>query len=167
LVGRARAAGVRFSARHVFEHRTPAGLAAALGEQGPREAGAAAVPGPREAGAAAVPGPRNAPLLPLMSRLVTRGRFDQYHQSVTLTLPPTTREHLAAALGALVERHEALRMRVANGEGFTVEPVDDGPAFADALLTRVDAAPDTTDEEATALAAAHTAAARDGLDPAA
>ncbi len=167
LVGRARAAGVRFSARHVFEHRTPAGLAAALGEQGPREAGAAAVPGPREAGAAAVPGPRNAPLLPLMSRLVTRGRFDQYHQSVTLTLPPTTREHLAAALGALVERHEALRMRVANGEGFTVEPVDDGSAFADALLTRVDAAPDTTDEEATALAAAHTAAARDGLDPAA
>ncbi|MFD8430174.1 amino acid adenylation domain-containing protein [Streptomyces coelicoflavus] len=167
LVGRARAAGVRFSARHVFEHRTPAGLAAALGEQGPRAAGAAAVQEAREAGAAAGPGPRNAPLLPLMSRLVTRGRYDQYHQSVTLTLPPTTRDHLAAALGALVERHEALRMRVADGDGFTVEPVDDGTAFADALLTRVDAAPDTTDEEATALAAAHTAAARDGLDPAA
>ncbi|NEC24120.1 non-ribosomal peptide synthetase, partial [Streptomyces parvus] len=31
LVGRARAAGVKFSARHVFEHRTPARLAAALG----------------------------------------------------------------------------------------------------------------------------------------
>ncbi|MFD3514396.1 amino acid adenylation domain-containing protein, partial [Streptomyces sp. NPDC058663] len=32
LVGRARAAGLRFSARHVFEHRTVARLAAALGE---------------------------------------------------------------------------------------------------------------------------------------
>ncbi|MCX4830316.1 non-ribosomal peptide synthase/polyketide synthase [Streptomyces sp. NBC_01016] len=156
LVGRARAAGVRFSARHVFEHRTPAGLAVALGEQGPEASGADVVAGPR-----------SAPLLPLMRRLVTRGRFDQYHQSVTLTLPPTTREHLAAALGALVERHETLRMRVGDGEGFTVAPVDGGAAFADALLTRVDAPSDASDEELTALAAAHTAAARDALDPAA
>ncbi|MFJ6613304.1 non-ribosomal peptide synthase/polyketide synthase [Streptomyces sp. NPDC091289] len=156
LVGRARAAGVRFSARHVFEHRTPARLAAALGEQ--RQDAPAAD---------AAAGPRSAPLLPLMRRLVTRGRFDQYHQSVTLTLPPTTREHLVAALGALVERHEALRMRVEDAERFTVAPPADGAALADALLTRIAASPDATDEEATALAAAHTGAARDALDPAA
>ncbi|WP_455431705.1 non-ribosomal peptide synthase/polyketide synthase [Streptomyces griseosporeus] len=158
LVGRARAAGLKFSARHVFEHRTPARLAAALGAQG------GAVPT-----AEAQHGPRSAPLLPLMHRLVTRGRFDQYNQSVTLTLPPTTRAHLAAALGAVVERHEALRMRVADATGFTVAPLaaDAATAFADALLTRVAAPADATEDELTALAAEQTAAARDALDPAA
>ncbi|MEU9198213.1 non-ribosomal peptide synthase/polyketide synthase [Streptomyces hundungensis] len=157
LVGRARAAGLKFSARHVFEHRTPARLAAALGEQGDvvRDT--------------AEPAQQGAPLLPLMHRLVTRGRFDQYHQSVTLTLPSTSRERLSAALGAVVERHEALRMRVVDATGLTVTPLDtDGAtAFADALLTRVDAPAYANDEELTALAAEHTAAARDGLDPAA
>ncbi|WP_443333996.1 non-ribosomal peptide synthase/polyketide synthase [Streptomyces sp. MNU103] len=158
LVGRARAAGVRFSARHVFEHRTPARLAAALQEQ----SGAVRTDSTE-------PASQSAPLLPLMHRLVTRGRFDQYHQSVTLTLPPTTREHLTAALGAVVERHEALRMRVADATGFTIAPLDaDGAtAFADALLTRVGAAADATEDELTALAGEQTAAARDGLDPAA
>ncbi|MGW6737494.1 amino acid adenylation domain-containing protein [Streptomyces sp. NPDC055013] len=105
-----------------------------------------------------------------MRRLVTRGgRYAQYHQSVTLTLPPTTREHLAAALGAVLERHETLRMRVADVEGFTITPVGaDGPAaLADSLLTRVDAPTDASDEELAALVAEHTGAARDSLDPAA
>ncbi|WP_281399365.1 non-ribosomal peptide synthase/polyketide synthase [Streptomyces flaveus] len=159
LVGRARAAGLKFSARHVFEHRTPARLAAALAEQD----GSAS-------DALTEQGPDSAPLLPLMRRLVARGgRYAQYHQSVTLTLPATTREHLAAALGAVLERHEALRMRVADADGFTVTPVGvDGPAaLADSLLTRVDARRDASDEELTALVAEHTGAARDSLDPAA
>ncbi|MCZ1007014.1 AMP-binding protein [Streptomyces lydicus] len=119
LVGRARAAGLRFSARHVFEHRTPARLAAALAEKD----------APAASPETAEQGPEQAPLLPLMRRLVTRGRYAQYHQSVTLTLPPTTREQLAASLGAVLERHEALRMRVADADGFTVAPVGaDGPA---------------------------------------
>ncbi|MFD9410731.1 non-ribosomal peptide synthase/polyketide synthase [Streptomyces sp. NPDC059989] len=157
LVGRGRVAGLRFTARHVFEHRTAARLAAALAA----ETEPATAP-------AAEPGPDHAPLLPLMRRLVTRGgRFAQYHQSVTLTLPPTTREHLAAALGAVLERHETLRMSVADADGLTITPVGPaGPAaLADSLLTRIDAPADTSDEELTALVAEHTGAARDGLDP--
>ncbi|WP_206780293.1 non-ribosomal peptide synthetase [Streptomyces sp. Root369] len=159
LVGRARTAGLKFSARHVFEHRTPARLAAALEERD----------GTDRVHEGTEQEPANAPLLPLMRRLVTRGRFDQYHQSVTLTLPPTTHEHLAAALGAVVERHETLRMRVVGVDGFTVVPVgaDGAAALADTLLTRVEAPADASDEELTALAAEHTATARDRLDPAA
>ncbi|MFF5983014.1 amino acid adenylation domain-containing protein [Streptomyces olindensis] len=105
-----------------------------------------------------------------MRRLVTRGgRYAQYHQSVTLTLPPTTREHLAVALGAVLERHESLRMRVADADGFTVTPVGAGgpAALAESLLTRVAVPGDAGGEELTALVAEHTAAARDSLDPAA
>ncbi|NEC23724.1 hypothetical protein, partial [Streptomyces parvus] len=118
------------------EHRTPARLAAALGEQDPT-----AEPTP------AVQAPQSAPLLPLMRRLVTRGRSDQYHQSVTVTLPPTTRAHLAGALGAVLGHHEALRMRVTGADGFTVVPVDDPATYADALLTHVPAPADATDEQ--------------------
>ncbi|MFF0745873.1 non-ribosomal peptide synthase/polyketide synthase [Streptomyces sp. NPDC004111] len=157
LVGRARAAGLRFTPRHVFEHRTVARLATVLAED--------AVPAPTVG-----QGPARAPFLPLMRRLLARGgRVAQYHQSLTLTLPPTTEDHLATALGAVLEQHEALRMRTLGDDEFEIRPV--GPEGTTALarthLTRIEVPAGATEQDLDALVADRTSAVRDLLDPAA
>ncbi|MFD3514397.1 amino acid adenylation domain-containing protein [Streptomyces sp. NPDC058657] len=105
-----------------------------------------------------------------MRRLLARGgRTAQYHQSLTLTLPPTTEEHLTEALGAVLERHESLRMRTLGADEFEIRPV--GPEGATALarthLTRIEVPAGATGADLTALVADRTSAVRDLLDPAA
>ncbi|WP_086828883.1 non-ribosomal peptide synthetase [Streptomyces sp. NRRL B-24572] len=71
-----------------------------------------------------------------MRRLVDRGgRVAQYHQSLVLKVPPTSREHLEAALQAVLDRHDMLRMRVVDRHAFEIA----GSVPAASCLTRVDA----------------------------
>ncbi|MGW2515265.1 amino acid adenylation domain-containing protein, partial [Streptomyces scopuliridis] len=149
LVGRGRTADIRFSARHVFEHRTVARLAAALEAQAP-----VAVPG-------AAAAPAQVPFLPLMRQLVDRGgRYEQHHQSVVLKTPPTAEADLLPALQAVLDHHEMLRMRVIGGHRLEITATAD----AASCLRRVDAT-GRDDAEVEALAAEAAPGIRDELDP--
>ncbi|GAA2973376.1 non-ribosomal peptide synthetase [Actinokineospora diospyrosa] len=120
LVARARAAGIRFTTRQVFEARTIAALAAIA-----------------EFGAAAPTLPDNAvgeiPLTPVMRDLVARGGpINRFHQSRLLLAPATlTLDSFAAALAAVLDTHAVLRTRL---ERDTLI-VGDAPE----VVTRVDA----------------------------
>ncbi|MFB7474170.1 non-ribosomal peptide synthase/polyketide synthase [Kitasatospora sp. NPDC056184] len=153
LVGRARVAGLRLSARHVFEHRTVARLAAALGETATAPA---AAPAPVGEGAAV-------PYLPIMRRLADRGgRTEHYHQSVVLRTPPLTPDGLTGALQAVLDRHDLLRMRITGTHELSTA---DAVAAAD-CLHRVDAT-GRSESELAELVEEFGPAARDALDPAA
>ncbi|SER06640.1 non-ribosomal peptide synthetase [Actinokineospora terrae] len=121
LVARARATGIRFTTRQVFETRTVAALAALA-----------------ELGTTAQTQPDNAigeiPLTPVMRELLGRsGPIDRFHQSRLLLAPATlTVDRLVAAVNAVVDVHPVLRTRL----------VDDALVVgsANAVVTHVDAA---------------------------
>ena len=134
LVSRAREAGLVLTPRAVFQHQTVEGLAAAA-----ERAAGANVPAPAAADIAT--GPLAA--TPIMRWLSGRGGpVGRFSQSLLLRSPSGLRdEHLAAALQALLDHHDALRLRLDAGGGewaFEVLPV--GPVRAGACLRRVDAA---------------------------
>ncbi|MER6915624.1 amino acid adenylation domain-containing protein [Streptomyces sp. NPDC000594] len=113
LVARARGAGVRITPREVFEHPTVRGLAALVAGRDPA-AGAVA---------ATVAATGTAPLTPVMRWLAGRGGpVGRFSQSMLLTLPPGIGdERLTRVLGAVLDRHDALRARVDLDAGtFTV-----------------------------------------------
>ncbi|MFD0662185.1 condensation domain-containing protein [Thermocatellispora tengchongensis] len=117
LVSRARRAGLRLTPRDVFERRTVAALAAVCGRADETPAG----PGDDPAGPVA--------LTPIMHWARERGPIDGFYQSVTSAIPPeVTEEDLIAAVQALLDRHEALRMRLS-------------PDWEPEILERVDARP--------------------------
>ncbi|MFF9062343.1 amino acid adenylation domain-containing protein, partial [Streptomyces sp. NPDC014882] len=150
MIALARRAGLRLTTRDVFTHRTPAALAAVA---------AVAATGPAAAGPV-----RDEPVGPLDATPVVRwlagrgGSMDRYHQSTLVQVPAGLRqEHLTAALGALLERHDALRTRaVATGDGgWTLEVAPAGPVGAREALRRVGVpdpaagpSPELLDEEA-------------------
>ncbi|MEV4506954.1 amino acid adenylation domain-containing protein [Streptomyces klenkii] len=164
LAGRAREAGLSFSARDVFRCRTVAALAA--------EAAALAPEPAEEPGA----GTGEVPLTPIMHWLREQGGpVDAFHQSVLLRSPAdATRDLLVTVVQALMERHDMLRSRLRTGRGHLTGPGTDSwtldvlpphEADADALLHRVDvrgAGPDGI----RAAVAGQAAAARDRLRPA-
>ncbi|MFB9359307.1 amino acid adenylation domain-containing protein, partial [Actinoplanes nipponensis] len=100
LVNRAKRSGVRISPRDVFLKRTPAALAAT---------GAAPAPV-----AAPSDGIGEVALLPIVHRLAELGGdINRVHQSDLLRTPPgATAARLQRALDALVERHDAVRLRL-------------------------------------------------------
>ncbi|WP_239010460.1 MULTISPECIES: non-ribosomal peptide synthetase [Rhodococcus] len=152
LVSRARAAGLRFTARDVFERRTVAALAAVA----VADTGAGAV-------LAELPGGGTGPVdtTPIVAELLAGGGpVDRYGQAVLIRLPEhPDPAHLAGAVQALLDRHDALRMRLTAARTLEVLPV--GAVAADAVLRRA-----AVDEPRGAAAAALEAAA-DRLDPAA
>ncbi|MFD9975629.1 amino acid adenylation domain-containing protein [Streptomyces sp. NPDC059017] len=99
LVGRARAAGVRFSPRQVFRHRTPAGLGAVA-----EDAGAIAAL-PEDDGTGAVP------LTPVMHWLrELGGPIATYHQAALVRTPAELDlRGLTSVIQALADRHDMLR----------------------------------------------------------
>ncbi|MHC3368593.1 condensation domain-containing protein [Rhodococcus aetherivorans] len=151
LVSRARAAGLRFTARDVFERRTVAALAAVA----VADTGAGTV-------LAELPGGGTGPVdtTPIVAELLAGGGpVDRYGQAVLIRLPEhPDPAHLAGAVQALLDRHDALRMRLTAARTLEVLPVG---AVADAVLRRA-----AVDEPRGAAAAALEAAA-DRLDPAA
>ncbi|HEY8546782.1 MAG TPA: condensation domain-containing protein, partial [Acidimicrobiales bacterium] len=169
LVSAARKAGLPVRARHVFDAPTPAGLAAvaaSLAARAPGDAAAAAdsagSAGPADDGVGEV-----VPL-PVVHWLRERGGpVARAHQAVVVQVPATAMEAtLAAALQAVVDHHDALRLRLhrPRPEVWRTEVRPVGAVDAGALLRCIDVAGlDAAGREA-ALVAAH-AAAVDRLDP--
>ncbi|MDX2541684.1 non-ribosomal peptide synthetase [Streptomyces sp. WI04-05B] len=132
LVSRALTAGLRLTPRDVFEQRTIAGLAAL----------AAARPAPaQEATAESAVG--ELPLTPAMHRLRERGGpVGSFSQSALLVTPADADEkRLTGALQAVLDHHDALRMRVTTDGDWTAYIPPAGSVDAAGLLERV-AVPD-------------------------
>ena len=125
LVSRALAEGLRLTPRDVFEQRTVAGLAAV----------AASAPTVTSAAQDAPTG--ELPLTPALRRLVERGGpIEAFSQSVLLVTPEDADERrLGAALQAVIDHHDALRMSLGD-DGTAVIPPP-GSVDATVLLERV------------------------------
>ncbi|MFE0151464.1 amino acid adenylation domain-containing protein [Nonomuraea sp. NPDC059007] len=98
LVGRARAAGLRFTARDVFVHQSPRALLKATTNEPP----------PRE------PGSGEVPITPILAELLARGGpLTGYTQARVVNLPAgITPAILTAAVQAVLDTHDALRSRL-------------------------------------------------------
>ena len=115
LVSRARKAGLVITPRAVFQHQTVAALAAMAGLV---QETAAALP---DLAVGALPA------TPIMRWLAERGGpIERFNQAMLLQVPAGLRqEQLVAALQALLEHHDALRLRLAGaGTGGRVDPGD-------------------------------------------
>lgn len=146
LVARARAAGLRLTARQIFEHRTAAALAVVA--SAPRTEGEAEAPdGPLE-------------IWPIAAWLRERAApLDGFAQSTVLGTPAgTTGEQLLTAIGALLDRHEALRLRLL-GPDWTLEIAPRGAVSPADCWRRVDARGLAPEALRTAI---HTERAHDG-----
>ncbi|WP_072751834.1 non-ribosomal peptide synthetase [Rhodococcus maanshanensis] len=162
IVARARALGLSFTAREVFERKTVAEIAKIAV---PVTAAPAPVLTELEGG-----GVGTVALTPIVASILDRGDFDAFYQSVLLTLPEQVDgDRLGRALQAVLDRHDALRSRLrrdADGE-WVFETGAPGTVDADAVITRVAAptAPGSREFDELVLAECASAAAR--LDPAA
>ncbi|WP_092535120.1 non-ribosomal peptide synthetase [Amycolatopsis arida] len=139
---RARKAGLRISPRDVFDHRTPAALASVLA--GSSVAGGettTAGPGPDGDDSDRV---GTVPLLPIVHQLrEDGGSIGRFTLSMLVRTPAgADLDRLAAVLRAVVDRHDALRLRLTRVTGtvwsLAVRPA--GEVTVADLLRRVDAA---------------------------
>nr|AGS49395.1 long-chain-fatty-acid--CoA ligase [uncultured bacterium esnapd4]QEO74981.1 omn6 [uncultured bacterium] len=107
LVSRARRAGLRFTVRDVFEQQTVAALA--LVTQDARQP------------VAQEPGTGDLPLLPIVHRFAERGGpIGHFSQSHLVQVPAdATEDQLRQALQAVVDHHDALRMRLDVTDGWS------------------------------------------------
>ncbi|MER7751514.1 amino acid adenylation domain-containing protein [Kitasatospora sp. NPDC097643] len=129
LVSRARAAGLVVTAQDVFTHRTPAALAVAA-RAGEGES-AVAVVGTED-------GVGELGQLPIGHWLrELGGPVDGFHQAVLVRTPAgATRESLTAALQALLDHHDGLRMRLQEDWSLRITPP--GTVAAGPLLRVLD-----------------------------
>ena len=133
LVSRARRAGLAITPRAVFQHQTVAGLAGVAG----------LVEGSAPALADIAVG--SLPALPIVHWLRERGGpIDRFNQSLLLRLPAGMREaDLAAALQAVLDHHDALRLRLrltvaAGSDEWGLEVMPAGSVAAGSCLRRID-----------------------------
>ncbi|MFD0182974.1 condensation domain-containing protein, partial [Streptomyces sp. NPDC127133] len=156
LVSAARRAGLRFSPRDVFECKTVARLAEVA------RAADGAVPAAPDDGVGEVP------LTPIMKELVSRGGpFEEFNQSTVVQVPAAlTCESLTRALQAVLDHHDALRLRltVRDGGDWSLEVTAPGSVSAGDRVERIDAA-GLADEELRTLMAEHGVRARTRLAP--
>ncbi|AYF76324.1 amino acid adenylation domain-containing protein [Nocardia yunnanensis] len=131
LVSRARATGLVFSAREVFEHRTPAALAAVVTRVEDRPRRLPELPGG---------GVGRMPLTPVAAWLVRRPGWQHFAQSMVVRVPVGAESRaLVRTLQALLDRHDMLRARVVETEeGLQLEvPPVDSTDVAE-LISRID-----------------------------
>ncbi|MEU5951964.1 amino acid adenylation domain-containing protein [Streptomyces sp. NPDC047525] len=128
LAARARRANLLFKAQDVFEHETPAGLAA-VG----RLAGEASVPPDVGVG--------DVPWTPVMRELGERAVGPRFAQWAIVAAPSGLERHvLEGALSAVVDTHDVLRSLVSVGEtGPRLLVREQGSVDAGTLVTRVNA----------------------------
>ncbi|MEV0340740.1 amino acid adenylation domain-containing protein [Nocardia sp. NPDC050713] len=160
LVSRAKAAGIVFTARDVFEHRTVAGLARVAtvgGDASPLVL--AELPGG---------GVGEIPLTPVLAEFLANGSCDRFAQTAVLALPEgIDRAGIVATIAAVLDRHDVLRSRVwQDGGRWRFEALPSDAVDADALVTEVDV-PVVDDAELTRIGSAAMASAMAALDPAA
>ncbi|MFJ8221492.1 amino acid adenylation domain-containing protein [Streptomyces griseus] len=165
LVGRARQEGLRFSPRDVFEHRTPQALAAAV---------LAEAAGPVAPDVSRSDAVGDVPLTPIVHWVRERGgAIDQFNQTMSLPVPAGTEPAaVASAVQAVLDHHDALRMRLDRlGEdfGWSLEIDPPGTVRAEDCVHRVDAAAliasGLTEAELDLRAGEEIAAAQARLDP--
>ncbi|GAA1855054.1 hypothetical protein GCM10009836_38880 [Pseudonocardia ailaonensis] len=161
LVSRARAAGLALSPRDVFDHKTVTALARVLDER--------PAPDPLRGTEVDASGTGRIPITPIVAEMVGRGgEFRRFSQAVLLATPPgTTREHVTAALRAVLDRHDVLRGRLRRSGKewvFTTTPV--GTVDPESVLHSV-SVPGTDGADFRAVVATEFDAAADRLDPAA
>ncbi|WP_068157233.1 non-ribosomal peptide synthetase [Rhodococcus phenolicus] len=161
LVARAKTAGLVFTPRDVFEHKTVAALAAIVTAPAPAAPALAELPGE---------GIGDVPLTPILRWLLdTGGCRPGFRQAVLLPLPTGLRDDtVRAALQAVVDRHDMLRARLytdagdAPGWHFETRPIGSVPAGE--IVQRIPVET-TTGPGFTSIAAAQCAAATDRLNP--
>ncbi|WP_190113396.1 non-ribosomal peptide synthetase, partial [Streptomyces cinnamoneus] len=133
LVSRARTAGLLFTPRDVFQHRTVEALAAVAQSA---DADADAAPLDPEAGIG------DLPATPIIHWLAEKGgAIDGYNQAMVVQAPATaTLETLATALQTVLDHHDVLRLRTtrAEGEPWTLTVRPKGTVNASGILRRVD-----------------------------
>ncbi|WP_329619461.1 amino acid adenylation domain-containing protein [Streptomyces sp. NBC_01255] len=134
LVSRARSRGLAISTRDVFRYRTVAELAAHAKVRKPK-AGAAT-------GSAAAPTAGEVPLTPIVHWQRERGGpVDGFHQSVLVRTPADlSLPRLRELVQSLLDRHDALRMRLTRTPGWRLEVLPRGAVDAAARVVRIDAA---------------------------
>ncbi|KAF0846566.1 non-ribosomal peptide synthetase [Nocardia caishijiensis] len=126
LVSRAKAAGIAFSARDVFERKTVAALAAIAGDT------EATVVHELPGG-----GVGTVELTPIVHAMIEHGEpWDRYGQAVLIGLPDgTRRETLAAALGVLIDHHDLLRSSLRGADdGWEWVVAEPGSIDADTVI---------------------------------
>ncbi|QKV94271.1 amino acid adenylation domain-containing protein [Streptomyces sp. NA02950] len=136
LVARARRMGLDLAPKDVFEHKTVARIAAALPAAGPAAATALE---------AAVSATGDLPATPVMRWLEERGGpggpFAAFHQTTLTRVPPGAGhdDRFTTALAAVLDHHDALRMRARrDGRGWTYRIAERGAVAARDLVRRID-----------------------------
>ncbi|MFQ6399171.1 amino acid adenylation domain-containing protein [Nocardia sp. KC 131] len=162
LVTRARAAGVVFSARDVFDRKTVAGLAQVAVRD---SAATTSIPADLPGG-----GVGQIPVTPIMRWLIERAEsgFDRFSQAVVLLLPSgIDQQRLTGAVQAVLDRHDMLRARLRPGSdgSWTWEVLPVGTVRADDLVHRVAMEGKPGSVEFRASTATALDAAADRLDP--
>ncbi|WP_373863779.1 non-ribosomal peptide synthase/polyketide synthase [Nocardia rhamnosiphila] len=159
LVSRAKARGVVFTPRDVFERRTAAALAEVAGRGDADAQRLAELPGG---------GVGEMPISPVMSQILDgNDAYQRFAQPMLLRLPvDIDRETLVATLTAVFDHHDALRARLRDAEGVrTFEALAPGAVDIDALVGRVDLDNAIGEDELARLASAEFDAALGRLDP--
>ena len=179
LVSRARRAGLSITPRMVFQHQTVEALAAAAGVVA-EPAASALSEADRARLAVGV-----LPATPIMLWLQERGGpLDGFSQSMLLRVPAgLAQEHLTAALAAVLDHHDALRLRLtlvpqdrtspdrdglsetASAAEWQLEVMPPGSVAASACLRRIDVAGIDDDAALRELIAAEAEAAERRLSP--
>ncbi|MBF4999673.1 non-ribosomal peptide synthase/polyketide synthase, partial [Nocardia sp. BSTN01] len=168
LVSRAKARGVLFTPRQVFERRSVAALAEIATRAGEAEQQVLAeLPGG---------GVGEIPLTPIMASILGTGSsYQRFSQAMALRLPDDTdRETLVATVAAVVDHHDVLRTRLRRNEsaavnatdGWTFEALEQGAIDVGALVHRVELPGDISEAELSRRASAEYDAALGRLDPA-
>ncbi|MFI6869120.1 amino acid adenylation domain-containing protein [Nocardia sp. NPDC050406] len=133
LVSRARAAGLVFSARDVFEQRTPAALAAVAKSESAGPQRLPELPGG---------GIGRMPLTAIAAWLLARPGWERFAQSMVVRLPVGIEpESLTRTIQGLLDRHDMLRARVVDGPLLEV-PLPHTVDAADLLVRIPCASPD-------------------------
>ncbi|WP_444543832.1 amino acid adenylation domain-containing protein [Nocardia pneumoniae] len=170
LVSRAKARGVVFTARDVFDHRTVAALAEVASLDGAAEQHRLAeLPGG---------GVGEIPLTPIMAATLASGSsYQRFSQTMALRLPAgIDRDTLVATIGAVFDHHDVLRARLLrNGQvregtaapsaSWLFEALEPGAVDVGTLVRRVELPADIDDAELSRRASAEYDAALGRLDP--
>ncbi|MGS2811124.1 amino acid adenylation domain-containing protein [Nocardia sp. MW-W600-9] len=156
LVSLARAAGLTFTTRDVFEHRTVAKLAEIAAVDSPAVT-LAELPGG---------GIGEVALTPVLAEFLATGSSDRFAQTMVLALPDgIDRAGLVATVAAVLRRHDMLRSRLRHdGVRWRFEVLGPEAVHADALISEVDAA-SAEGDDLTRLGSAAMDSALSALDP--
>ncbi|OQS20503.1 hypothetical protein B0T44_09450, partial [Nocardia donostiensis] len=163
LVSRAKARGVVFTPRDVFERRSVASLAEIATRGTGEQVRLTELPGG---------GVGDIPLTPIMAQILGSASgetsYQRFSQSMALRLPAgIDRETLVATIAAVFDHHDALRSRLRrDGSDWQFEALGPGAVDIDALVHRVEVAGDISEAELAEVATAEFDAALGRLDPA-